>query len=371
MSKRPPFLGYNHNVRHAGHLFHVQTEDSGLGRLTLFTHCFVDGTILGSLRGTYTAEESDATVQKRMQDQHKAMLRRVRDGEFDNHPEVIARAGQASAHDKSGAVATGPSVPTAVPTAMPVETGSIAINAPAKTDGKQALSAQARLDGKTDKKTETAEPRSEVKSDAGALAARLGIKSLPQPSVLGALSVVAPADEAPSATSGADQEDEDSDDELMIDIVAAEPSEAEEEAFELSKATPLPVARPLVGSDSAENAPVVPPSPNPLYQVTVGLRSERPVRLTRPVYVRPVHTGRLRMHSTSEGAVMLTPLALRPVPPRRHVHLQEPLRKTLPQAQPTIPGAVLAIGLGAAAMESGPLDEVLMEFLRKEAARPL
>jgi hypothetical protein len=294
----------------------------------------------------------------------------VRDGEFDNHPEVLARAGQASPHDKSGAVSTGP----AVPTALPAETGSIAIKAPAKIEAKPASPAPAKVEAKPEAKVEA---KPEIKSDAGALAARLGIKSVAQPAILPPLAVPAATSE-PVADVDVDAEvdaevdaDADSDDDLMIDIVAAEPSDAEEEAFELSKATPLPVARPLVGGDSTEQAPVIPPSPNPLFQVTVGQRSERPIRLTRPVYVRTLHTGRLRMHSTSEGAVMLTPLALRPIPPRRHVHLQEPLRKTLPQAQPTIPAAIATIGLGSAPLETAALDDVLMAFLRREAARPL
>ncbi len=359
VSKRPPFLGYNHNVRHAGHLFHVQTEDSGLSRLNLCKHCFVDGTIMATLSGTYTAEEPDAVVQKRMQDQHKAMLRRVRDGEFDNHPEVLARAGQAIANEKSGAVVTGAA---AVPVALPAETGSVAIKAPAKVEVRPPTAAAVKTDGKPEAKPET-------RTEAGALAARLGIKSGSQAAVPPPPTVAASGKAA--APAAADDDAGDADDDLMIDIVAAEPTDAEEEAYELSKATPLPVARPLVGLDSAEQAPVYPPSPNPLFQVTVGTRPVRPLRMTRPVYMRPLHTGRLRMHSTSEGAVMLTPASLRTIHPRRHIHLQESLRKTLPQAQPTIPGAVAVIGLGTAAADSVPLDDVLLAFLRREAARPL
>ena len=38
MAKRSPILGYNHNVRYRGLIFHVQTEDSGLMNPHLFTH---------------------------------------------------------------------------------------------------------------------------------------------------------------------------------------------------------------------------------------------------------------------------------------------------------------------------------------------
>ncbi len=355
MSKRPPFLGYNHNVRHAGHLFHVQTEDSGLGRLVLFTHCFVDGTILASLRGTYTAEESDAVVQKRMQDQHKAMLRRVRDGEFDNHPEVVARAAQAGAHDK----------PAAAASAAPV--GDATAKPEPKAEPKPAALA-AKADAKPEAKVEA---KPEAKPDASALAARLLQKSPAAPAPAAGLPPVALAPAAKPAAAPVVELDADSDEDLMIDIVADAATDDEEEAFELSKATPLPAARPLVGGDSAEHAPVYPPSPNPLFQVTVGRISQRPSRLTRPVHVRGLHTGRLRMHSTSEGAVMLAPASLRTSPGRGPIRPAEPLRKTLFYAHPTIPGAISAIGLGSPALESTPLDEALLSFLRKEASRPL
>lgn len=356
MSKRPPFLGYNHNVRHAGHLFHVQTEDSGLGRLVLFTHCFVDGTILASLRGTYTAEEPDAVVQKRMQDQHKAMLRRVRDGEFDNHPEVVARAGQAGAHDKPAATgAEAAAKPEAKPEVKPEAKPTAAS---AKPDGRPDI----RLDGKP---------------DAGALAARLLQKTPAQPVQAPLIPAVGPIAALPSPVAKPAPAapvidlDSDSDDDLMIDIVADSATDDEDEAFELSKATPLPAARPLVGGDSAEHAPVYPPSPNPLFQVTVGRVNQRQARLTRPVYVRVLHTGRLRMHSTSEGAVMLTPASLKSPSGYGPGRSSEPLRKTLFHAHPTIPGAVSAIGLGSPAPEPAPLDDIVMSFLRKEASRPL
>ena len=50
MKVRSPVLGYNHNVRYAGRLWHVQTEDSGVQNPHLFTHLFHDGTILATKR---------------------------------------------------------------------------------------------------------------------------------------------------------------------------------------------------------------------------------------------------------------------------------------------------------------------------------
>ena len=371
MTKRPPLLGYNHNVRHAGHLFHVQTEDSGVARLVIFTHAFVEGTILASLRSTYGADEPEASVQKRMQDQHKTMLRRVRDGEFDQHPEVLARAGQGTATAGDSTKATAGSDAHGAP--RPAAKGDAKPDT--KPDAKSPQVAAAKHDAKPEAK---ADAKPEGKSDAGALAARLGIKS-------GATATVAPPIAADAAAKPAApapkvlELDADSDEDLTIDIVANEPTDEEDEEAMLSKATPLPIAVPL--QDSAEHvpvAPVYPPSPNPLFQVTVGgQRPGRVSRMTRPLYMRPLHTGTLRMRSTSEGIVVVGPPQMRATARRpaasgfaTNASGKDALRTTLSQAHPTIPGAVSAIGL-AVAGDVQVIDDVLLAFLRREAARSL
>ncbi len=80
---RSPVLGYNHNVRYAGRLWHVQTEDSGVQNPHIFTHLFHDGTILATKRFDYDASSAVEVVQKFMQSQHKAMLRDLKQGTFD------------------------------------------------------------------------------------------------------------------------------------------------------------------------------------------------------------------------------------------------------------------------------------------------
>lgn len=80
---RSPVLGYNHNVRYAGRLWHVQTEDSGVQNPHIFTHLFNDGTILATKRFDYDPSSDVAVVQKFMQAQHKAMLRDLKQGAFD------------------------------------------------------------------------------------------------------------------------------------------------------------------------------------------------------------------------------------------------------------------------------------------------
>jgi hypothetical protein len=83
MKPRSPVLGYNHNVRYAGRLWHVQTEDSGVNNPHIFTHLFHEGTILSTKRLDYDPALDVNAVQKMMQTQHKAMLKDLKGGTFD------------------------------------------------------------------------------------------------------------------------------------------------------------------------------------------------------------------------------------------------------------------------------------------------
>jgi hypothetical protein len=82
-----PQLGYNHNIPHRGRLYHVQTEDSGVDKAHIFTHVFYDGTIISSKKTQYKdqldEQNLDPIVIGLMQDSHKAMIRSLRHGEFD------------------------------------------------------------------------------------------------------------------------------------------------------------------------------------------------------------------------------------------------------------------------------------------------
>jgi hypothetical protein len=82
-----PLLGYNTNVRHAGHLFHIQTEDSGREHPHIITHLFTSGTILATKKTPYDhvlgAPDWEDRVRQMMKDQHKAMFVELRDGVHD------------------------------------------------------------------------------------------------------------------------------------------------------------------------------------------------------------------------------------------------------------------------------------------------
>jgi hypothetical protein len=86
MAQRPrlsPVLGYNHNLRHGGRIFHVQTEDSGQGYARLHTHLFFEGTILSSKKQEYDRSAPEEAVRALMQQLHKSMIRELTRGEHD------------------------------------------------------------------------------------------------------------------------------------------------------------------------------------------------------------------------------------------------------------------------------------------------
>jgi hypothetical protein len=79
--------GYNANVHHDGRLFHVQTEDSGRAHPHVITHFYYEGTIFASEKRDYASlvDAPDLTqhVRKLMEEQHAAMMARLRGGDFD------------------------------------------------------------------------------------------------------------------------------------------------------------------------------------------------------------------------------------------------------------------------------------------------
>jgi hypothetical protein len=80
---RSPVVGYNHNLRYRGRLFHVQSEDSFPLNPHVFTHLFFEGTILSSKKLQYDAEAHEDTVRTAMQQSHKAMIKELMHGDHD------------------------------------------------------------------------------------------------------------------------------------------------------------------------------------------------------------------------------------------------------------------------------------------------
>ena len=100
-SSQSPQLGYNHNIPHRGRLYHVQTEDSGVEKAHIFTHCFYDGTIISSKKVEYKdrlgEDELEPVIIGLMQESHKSMIRSLRNGEFDE--KIVATIGEHPAAD--------------------------------------------------------------------------------------------------------------------------------------------------------------------------------------------------------------------------------------------------------------------------------
>ncbi len=84
MAKRSPILGYNHNVRYRGLVFHVQTEDSGVLAPHLFTHLFHSGVIVSTRKYVYDSGSTEEAIKSLMQAQHKAVMKDLRRGHFDD-----------------------------------------------------------------------------------------------------------------------------------------------------------------------------------------------------------------------------------------------------------------------------------------------
>jgi hypothetical protein len=81
-------VGFNHNVKHRGKMYHIQTEDSGLENPHIITHLFVGGNILASKKTSYAdiigAENLLQVVRELMEEQHKEMLRSLINGVYDD-----------------------------------------------------------------------------------------------------------------------------------------------------------------------------------------------------------------------------------------------------------------------------------------------
>lgn len=79
--------GFNHNIKHKGRIYHIQTEDSGPKNPHIITHLFVGGNILASKKTEYTEilgkPDYEKTVRSMMEEQHKQMLRNLVNGVYD------------------------------------------------------------------------------------------------------------------------------------------------------------------------------------------------------------------------------------------------------------------------------------------------
>ncbi|HEX8908301.1 MAG TPA: hypothetical protein VF805_03815 [Anaeromyxobacteraceae bacterium] len=126
--------GFNHNVKHRGKGYHIQTEDSGLGNPQITTHLFVGGNILATKKTSYadivTAENLTQVVRELMEEQHKEMLRNLVNGVYDDRDEALSS--QARAYQPGQlAAAAAPAAPPPL-SLRPVRTAPV--SAPPRVD---------------------------------------------------------------------------------------------------------------------------------------------------------------------------------------------------------------------------------------------
>lgn len=85
--------GYNTEIKHRGRLFHVQTEDKGMGNPIIESLIYIGGEILDSVRSSYkesvnAAGFSKASILKLMEAQHTQVLQTIKDGQYDPKPDA-------------------------------------------------------------------------------------------------------------------------------------------------------------------------------------------------------------------------------------------------------------------------------------------
>ncbi len=105
--------GFNHNVKHRGLVFHVQTEDMGKKAALVITHVFIGGNIIATEKTDYkdivAHELCDRVVKEIMEEQHKATIKKVLSGAYDTHPlvkEELKKKGIAVDESKSAAASS-------------------------------------------------------------------------------------------------------------------------------------------------------------------------------------------------------------------------------------------------------------------------
>lgn len=96
--------GYNTDFTYKGRNFHVQTEDNGTNNPVIVTLLYMEGKILGSRKVSYAdilkADCLDSAVGGLMKEQHKQMIKDLREGKFDE-PGTDSATDSASSKEKS------------------------------------------------------------------------------------------------------------------------------------------------------------------------------------------------------------------------------------------------------------------------------
>ncbi len=80
--------GYNTDIKVDGDIYHIQTEDGGTGNPVIVTLLYSKGAILSSRKTSYAdivkVDRFQNVVRGLMEEQHKAMIKELREGKFRN-----------------------------------------------------------------------------------------------------------------------------------------------------------------------------------------------------------------------------------------------------------------------------------------------
>lgn len=137
--------GFNHNIKHKGKLFHIQTEDSGRDNPHIITHVFVGGNILASKKTSYAdivkADRLEQIVRELMEEQHKSVLRNLINGVYDGAPSGDAaelKTATAEPAKAAGPAKDAPAAAGAVDPVVPIKPAAAA-KPPAAGAGEKSL----------------------------------------------------------------------------------------------------------------------------------------------------------------------------------------------------------------------------------------
>ena len=87
-------LGFNHNIKHNGKIYHIQTEDSGVENPHIITLLYVGGTIITRDKTSYAdivkIDNLETVVKELMEEQHTGMLKKLISGTFDGDSKPAA-----------------------------------------------------------------------------------------------------------------------------------------------------------------------------------------------------------------------------------------------------------------------------------------
>jgi hypothetical protein len=183
VAKRSPILGYNHNVRYRGIIFHVQTEDSGVLSPHLFTHLFHAGVIVSTRKLVYDAGSDEGAIKSLMQAQHKAVMKDLKKGTFDDKIDLYLAGTEGLlprgvTGDEPGDRDSQPALPD-LTEATPAPESDATLKTPAfDLSSLGNIDVNATLKGTTPNRAKTTSPPTELDEDLARYAPQL--KSAPE-----------------------------------------------------------------------------------------------------------------------------------------------------------------------------------------------